>query len=822
MISYSDVLRARALSLLRRLAALRSRIKLQMEIHKEQDLVDEHRCPSDIVPRTASDGVNADAPNQEGTRKAMRLEREEKNLREIEDFAVDAFRKNDLSLQVNEIQHEIDKQFLSLAEGEATDSMQYIDRILDVFITNVWSRRLSLPVDSLGVQEKTIQYLTNAFPKCHQGSKYHKLQASMNKALHVSKESKENERLLRRNFIMGSNDAPCIEDKGHFASSRGTRRHRQQEMEEKGEEERAALEREFGWAVLSARGLVNLGCLAVLLRNFSNIQQIDRAQLLLFLEGVLKVTLYSKTGQRLPSHTKSPSAVGGSRHSITEFTDSIKQTRSKRKTAAAEYRGPKGIAIKKDPVCDKTTKDESFILVFIRVYSNVNHLARDRDCAVRLRNCGFVDVALMLLGHKDTKWGLGEELLAFLCIMTQIHGDRLFGCLKTKIKSSDLLDEFFRLNVEWDHDPSDQDCNDRSKEAIPIIVMSLRKFGVKTLPTDKIAGRHGKSSGDMTSFISRDDAIDESETSMGISVRATGEGLHVLMMLAMQEAATIVEHGGLLFAIIAMRTYREHAPIQLVGTRLCLRLLAAQDHAREISVLNGFHHLLIDNLGRHAAECDVVEFAMYGLKVLTFASPKVRAEVLTRKPLTLIAQVWQMHRVKDGVVAAGLSLLCNLARSKECCKAIVGSEILDLVVANMLQHQENAEVVKSGAWTIFNLLVQKSAPYQRIEQALSATFPAILVHIMNKHSHLAAVQAACCALAAALARTITSFHAALKLMGAHEAVSAAMLTHKRGSALGNWPMLALKMLTPDALSKTDTISDSSMSRRSDESFDALI
>jgi hypothetical protein len=296
------------------------------------------------------------------------------------------------------------------------------------------------------------------------------------------------------------------------------------------------------------------------------------------------------------------------------------------------------------------------------------------------------------------------------------------------------------------------------------------------------------------------------------------------MMLAMQEAATIVEHGGFLFAIIAMRTYREHAPIQLVGTRLCLRLLAAQDHAREISVLNGFHHLLIDNLGRHAAECDVVEFAMYGLKMLTFASPKVRAEVLARKPLTLIAQVWRMHRVKDGVVAAGLSLLCNLARSKECCNAIVGSEVLDLVVANMLQHQENAEVVKSGAWTIFNLLVQKSAPYQRIEQALSATFPAILVHIMNKHSHLAAVQAACCALAAALSRTITSFHAALKLMGAHEAVSAAMLTHKCDSALGNWPMLALKMLTPDALSKMDTISDScsTMSRRSDESFDALI
>jgi hypothetical protein len=79
LISYSDVLRARALSLLRRLAALRSRIKLQMEIHKEQDLVDEHRRSSDIVSRTANDSVNADGPNQGGTRKTMRLEREEKN-----------------------------------------------------------------------------------------------------------------------------------------------------------------------------------------------------------------------------------------------------------------------------------------------------------------------------------------------------------------------------------------------------------------------------------------------------------------------------------------------------------------------------------------------------------------------------------------------------------------------------------------------------------------------------------------------------------------------------------------------------------------------
>jgi len=55
--------------------------------------------------------------------------------------------------------------------------------------------------------------------------------------------------------------------------------------------------------------------------------------------------------------------------------------------------------------------------------------------------------------------------------------------------------------------------------------------------------------------------------------------------------------------------------------------------------------------------------------------------------------------------------------------------------------QEHADVVKYGAWTLFNMLAHKTAvSCDTFQHAVTASFPAILVHVMNQHLPSAPVQ----------------------------------------------------------------------------------
>lgn len=182
LVTYSDVLRARALSLLRRLAALRSRISLQMQLNQVE--AQAHAFVN--MDHSADTGDNADngdvlqssLQHQQQHRMAFLNQRANATLQELEDFAVDAFRKTDVALQLKTIEHEI----LSAAHAASfhADSNSnahehagragsrtalYLDRISDAFVMCAWDQRFALPIEALRIHKVCIESLVNTLPK---------------------------------------------------------------------------------------------------------------------------------------------------------------------------------------------------------------------------------------------------------------------------------------------------------------------------------------------------------------------------------------------------------------------------------------------------------------------------------------------------------------------------------------------------------------------------------------------------------------------------------------------------------------------------------
>jgi len=182
LVTYSDVLRARALSLLRRLAALRSRISLQMQLNQAE--AEAHAFVN--MDHSADTGDNTDngdvlqssLQHQQQHRMAFLKQRANATLQELEDFAVDAFRKTDVALQLKTIEHEI----LSAAHAASfhADSNShaqehagragsrtalYLDRISDAFVMCAWDQRFALPIEALRMHKVCIESLVNTLPK---------------------------------------------------------------------------------------------------------------------------------------------------------------------------------------------------------------------------------------------------------------------------------------------------------------------------------------------------------------------------------------------------------------------------------------------------------------------------------------------------------------------------------------------------------------------------------------------------------------------------------------------------------------------------------
>lgn len=521
------------------------------------------------------------------------------------------------------------------------------------------------------------------------------------------------------------------------------------------------------WAECDSKVLISLGCLAVLLRSKANRQSLDMQLLVCSLEGVLKHTLENDVRQerekaRETEHEKHKSAKKEKEKEKSRFAT---QTHASSKTATEKNCKDPGQPLK---------QIANFTIVYIRIYGTMNHMLRDRCkvLAARMQICGFVDIALLLLARRSLFWGLGEELLVFMSNMTEIHGTKLLG----SVQSRALFNEPYCHELTSDEHVESiaQGCENKSKEAIPIMIKALCIFGVT----------------------SSKDAQEEGEKVKSISLRATGEGLHVLTLLSAQNASCIVENGGIEFALRAMHCHASLAPLQTVGASLCQRLLYQNETARQISVRAHLHDISLKNIQLHAAHADVVEASLYCLRRMTFESLHLRNTLVELNPFACIAEVLHTHREKGHVMVAAFAFLCNITRSLRCATMLVDSIFVNIVVTAMLHHQGHAEVVKYGAWTLFNMLAHEAALSRgKIEEMLTASFPAILVHVMNQHLSSAPVQAALCALVAVVGR-VPSFLEPLQHLGACEATLAAMQTHTRDTSVHKYGVLALQLLKP--------------------------
>lgn len=154
---------------------------------------------------------------------------------------------------------------------------------------------------------------------------------------------------------------------------------------------------------------------------------------------------------------------------------------------------------------------------------------------------------------------------------------------------------------------------------------------------------------------------------------------------------------------------------------LCQILMADRHDTRSIAFHRNYHELLLESLTTHAANVGVVEACLSGLKRLSFQSTQVQEELAKTKPFTRLCGVLCRYRETSGVMAVGLSLLCNLARSVECSSGLLESRLVSLAVSSLLQLQGNADVVKYGAWMLCNILSHKATPHNQVEEVSKAS-----------------------------------------------------------------------------------------------------
>jgi hypothetical protein len=104
LVSYSDILRSRALSLLRRLAALRSRMHLQNTVM--ETLLEPAGTGAEGSSKAEYDEMGQKRKFME-RKNSLHEDRSRATFQEIEDLTLDVFRKSSPELQLKTIEHEI-------------------------------------------------------------------------------------------------------------------------------------------------------------------------------------------------------------------------------------------------------------------------------------------------------------------------------------------------------------------------------------------------------------------------------------------------------------------------------------------------------------------------------------------------------------------------------------------------------------------------------------------------------------------------------------------------------------------------------------------
>jgi len=679
LVTYSDVLRCRALSLLRRLTALRSRTKLQIALNASGSAQRDENYPM----ISEEDGMTGSHPDSLERRNMLQV-REAATLQELEDFAVDSFRKTEFDLQLRTIEHEIVAKNKHVTQGapevqphsaEASVATQsYLERILDTFTMGAWNKRLSLNPASLRLHRSALDYLLSTIPSEHNPMSSVPGQKPAVRKGRSNESMTEKERMRARGSVIAApsldeidadprkdsracdlahavTDSPGqrngketaarldgvdqkIEDadketsmyvsrkhlsnkkfkatpptssasfgkrsfdKGSARAGRSRARFNVQEEDDRGQAQN------HRWAHVTREALSTLGCLAVVLREQTNMAQIDAGALIASLEGMLKYALQAEARQGMAKDKAS-----------TEENSAAQPGR----TGSFGRVLPSG----------QQDQDTNFVVLYIRVYCIINHILKDPARAPRLRVCGFVDIALLLLRRRNITWGLAEEIIVFLCGMTRIHGSRLLGGV-----SSRLLDHLHYDDFASDDDIgyADDDYEDRSIQAVTIMVEAIRMFGIS--PQHK---KHGSQEG-TANLSTAPTVIKNGETEQGgpppgqplevkvktISLRVVGEGFRFLSLLAAGEAEamkSILEHDVLALSILALRAHKMLVQMILVATPLCLTILRADPRAMEACLRMQYHLLLVDLLGLHPDNALVIEASLTGLKVVFHYMP---------------------------------------------------------------------------------------------------------------------------------------------------------------------------------------------------------
>jgi hypothetical protein len=685
LVTYSDVLRCRALSVLRRLAALRSRMKLQAELNASEPSAED--CQ--LIPEV--DGMPSRHPSLE--RRTMLLVRESATLQELEDFAVDSFRKTEVALQLKTVEHEIVSKHWPKGQGvpvvqplytqASATTARYLDRILDTFTMTWWNKRRSINRDSLRLHQSVLDYLFSTIPshpssvsikKCAAGRRRTiqsitdeermlaagsvafasslgvigagaSKESRVRELVHVSSDASgkgEGQESARQRDVVDqkilddekpipvganhqnrqglksvlptsyaslgtfSNSAFSINreidekswqqsSRGSMRGSRSRARFNVQEKEEDGQ-----TQHDLRWAQVTQKALTALGCLAVVLGEQKNLEQTDMRTLVASLEGMLKSTLQAET-QLVMAEGKANEEGENEAHA------------DKADNSARALRPSNG-------------QITNFMIVYIRVYCIVNHILKDTAQAPRLRVCGFVDLALLLLRRRNITWGLTEEIIVFLCGMTRVQGSRLLGGVPSR-----LLDHLHCHDVALNDDIcyADDDYKDMSKEAVPIIVQAIRIFGI-------VEGQHKKHGSDAAIIrmaptgphhedLSKrvPSAVQPEVEVKTMSLRTVGEGFRLLTLLAAGEADVVtnmIEHDVLELLILAMRANMMRVQLLLVASTLCLDLVRIDSRAMEACLRLHYHLLLVDLLAVYPENKSVIHASLSGLKVIFFHS----------------------------------------------------------------------------------------------------------------------------------------------------------------------------------------------------------
>ncbi len=626
---------------------------------------------------------------------------------------------------------------------------RYIEKMANSFVTSMWDKRSTGLIQELSVHKSVLFFIADALPmppytvpSGHERSR------------------REEERKRRQEFIVSGSFSSPHPDHRSTAPSR-------EEGEILAREKKGEQGAQVGlqWAELSDRGLISLGLLAVLLGNDEAMRSVEGELLLCTLEGVLKATMKRDADRerqrrreasrdRMPSRNKSvtkpevfknPGASGRPNHSrdagaapdkstplfsrarsaggnAAWFLDSNGSGSFKmRDVSAVSYSKTHGMlqfvagsSFNENSPAPSQSADDllslsnqistlevNFMIIYIRIFSIINLLVRKKTLMPLVRVCGFVEIALMLLQRPASTWGLVEELVTFLLRITRHDGKNLLGNNHShprleEVCGHNLESELLVLDVE-------EAASNRSREAVPIIIKVINSEGLTA----------------SSSATSRKDP-DRNHSGNGhagfeASPRVTVEGLQLLMMLSTDNAPLVVEHRGLDIAIEAMKCYKQVARLQLVGATLC-RFLMAERSERVSAAHLGYHEHLLENLTAHGSNAGIVEVSLSGLKRLTFQSPQMQEKIAAMNPFTCIYEALNSFRTNKDVIAVGLALLCNLARSAACSAALVESGLVALAASSIFRFQDNADVAKYGAWVVCNVLSHRKVPRPAVEQ----------------------------------------------------------------------------------------------------------